>query len=251
MNILGVIPARYASTRFPGKPLALICGKPMVQKVYEQVMLSKSITMLTVATDDQRIFDAVKAFGGNVVMTASHHPNGTSRCLEATRLVQEQNPNLPFEVIINIQGDEPFIQPMQIELLATLFSNPNVQIGSLVKKIETEEALFSPHVVKVVLDQSNKALYFSRHPIPYVRGQKKHDWIKENMYYKHLGIYAFRKTVLEEVCALPVGKLEKAEKLEQLRWLENGFSIHLKTTDLESVGIDTPEDLLKLTNNPC
>ena len=251
MKVLCIIPARYASTRFPGKPLAVICGKPMIQRVFEQVIKASSVAYATVATDDLRIVNAVRGFGGNVVMTRTNHSNGTSRCFEAMEIVQKQNPALHFDVVVNIQGDEPYIQPEQIDVVANLFSNQETQIGTLIKKIDTYDDLFSPHVVKVAFDADQKALFFSRNPIPFVRNFQKNEWLKSFSFYKHIGIYAYRKKVLQQIVALKSGKLEKAENLEQLRWLENGFSIQLKITKLESIGIDTPEDLSKLTNNPC
>ncbi len=247
MKILGVIPARYASTRFPGKPLALISGKPMIQHVYESVVQTGTIDYAVVATDDKRIFDTVKSFGGNVVMTSTNHPNGTSRCFET--LVMLENRDMFFDIVINIQGDEPFIKPRQIELVTNQFKNPGTQIATLAKKIETADELFSPNVVKVVFDSNKKALYFSRSPIPFIRNKPQPEWLKEDGFYKHIGIYGFKKEVLKKTVALPQSKLEKSESLEQLRWLENGYDISLEITDMESMGIDTPDDLAKLTNN--
>ncbi len=248
MKILGVIPARYASTRFPGKPLAEIFGKPMIQHVYERVSKTKALDYTVIATDDRRIFDTVKSFGGNVVMTSTHHPNGTSRCFETQ--VMLENRDLYFDTVINIQGDEPFIKPEQVELVAKQFDNPDVQIATLVKQLKTEDELFSPNTVKVVFDKTKRALYFSRSPIPFVRNTPKNEWLKNNTFYKHIGIYGFKKEILKKIVALPQSELEKTESLEQLRWIENGFHINLEITDIESFGIDTPEDLAKLTNNP-
>jgi 3-deoxy-manno-octulosonate cytidylyltransferase (CMP-KDO synthetase) len=247
MKILGVIPARYASTRFPGKPLALISGKPMIQHVYEKVSATAIINYATVATDDKRIFDAVISFGGNAIMTSSSHPNGTSRCHETVNILE--NKNMHFDAVINIQGDEPFIKPRQIELVAKQFRNQDIQIATLAKKLENQDELFSPNVVKVVFDNNFKALYFSRNPVPFVRNKDKQEWMKNHTFYKHIGIYGFRKDILKKLTRLPESKLEKAENLEQLRWIENGYSINLEITDMESFGIDTPEDLTKLTNN--
>ncbi len=251
MKIIGVIPARYSSTRFPGKPLAKICGKPMIQRVYEQALKAKSIDYLTVATDDKRIFKTVKNFGGNAVMTSINHLNGTTRCMEAVNIFQTNNKNIHLDVIVNIQGDEPFIKPEQIELLTALFNNSIVQIGTLAKKINTENELFSPNVVKIIMDKNFNALYFSRNTIPFIRNSEKEKWLNEHQFYKHIGIYAYRLPVLQKLVSLPIGKLEKAESLEQLRWLENGIPINLAITNLDSIGIDTQDDLLKLTNNPC
>lgn len=242
LRFAGIIPARFASTRFPGKPLVNIGGKSMIQRVYEQV--SKVLTDVYVATDDQRIYDAVLAFGGRVIMTSDQHRSGTDRCYEAYT-------QLPtgFDVVINIQGDEPFIQPSQIEALKMCFEDDATQIATLVKAIasnETESLLFNPNSPKVVLDKNNCALYFSRSPIPYRRGAEEKDWASLHTYYKHIGIYAYRAQVLAEITALEPSILEIAESLEQLRWLENGYKIKVGFTDVETVGIDTPEDLEKV-----
>ncbi len=250
MKVLGVIPARYASTRFPGKPLAEICGKPMIQHVYENSLKTKGLDELVVATDDKRIYDAVVSFSGKAVLTSDEHPNGTSRCFEAVQLIEEKN-NRRFDVIINIQGDEPFIKPRQIESVITLFRRKEVSIGTLAKRITIEKELFSPHVVKVVFDNSMKALFFSRQTIPFVRNHPEKEWLQKAVFYKHIGLYGFRKEILKKITSLPQGRLENAESLEQLRWLENGIHIYLGLTEVESYGIDTPEDLSKLTNNPC
>jgi 3-deoxy-manno-octulosonate cytidylyltransferase (CMP-KDO synthetase) len=236
MKILGVIPARYASTRFPGKPLADVAGLSMIQRVYEQVEKSKSIHSTVVATDHKEVFDHVKLFG-NVCMTSQHHPSGTDRCFEAMQLQKES-----YDYVINIQGDEPFIRPEQIDLLAGLLDS-NTHIATLIKQIEDQEELFSPNVVKIVFDNQNAALYFSRSPIPHARNIPREKWLKERPYYKHLGMYAYRSDVLRKLTELPVSFLEKTESLEQLRWLENGFRIKVRETNLETIGIDTPEDL--------
>lgn len=242
LNFAGIIPARFASTRFPGKPLVDIGGKSMIQRVYEQV--SKVLNDVYVATDDERIYDAVVAFGGKVIMTSDQHRSGTDRCYEAyTKLPAE------FDVIINIQGDEPFIQPSQIEALKMCFEDETTQIATLVKPIavsETDSLLFNPNSPKVVLDKNNCALYFSRSPIPYRRGAEEKDWASLHTYYKHIGIYAYRTQVLAEITSLEPSILEMAESLEQLRWLENGYKIKVGFTDVETVGIDTPEDLEKV-----
>ena len=250
MKVLGVIPARYASTRFPGKPLAEICGKPMIQHVYENSLKTKGLDELVVATDDQRIYNAVISFSGKVVLTSGEHPNGTSRCLEAVQILEKRESGT-FDVIINIQGDEPFVKPQQIESVISLFQQKEVSIGTLAKRITDKKELFSPHVVKVVFDNDMKALFFSRQAIPFVRNYPEKDWLQKAVFYKHIGLYGYRKEVLKNITALPQGTLESAENLEQLRWLEHGVAICLGITEIESRGIDTPADLLKLTNNPC
>jgi 3-deoxy-manno-octulosonate cytidylyltransferase (CMP-KDO synthetase) len=240
---IGIIPARYASTRFPGKPLALIQGKPMIQRVYEQA--SKVLDMVYVATDDERIFRAVKEFGGRVIMTSASHSSGTDRCAEAIIRV-EQELGEQFDVVLNIQGDEPFIEPQQISLLMECFQQPQTQIATLVKIASLPDEVFNPNRPKVVMGTNQQALYFSRSPIPFVRGSEKEDWSGVVNFYLHIGLYAFRKEVLLEVTSLPQSALEKAESLEQLRWLENGFHIAVRETTYDSFGIDTPEDLAGL-----
>ncbi len=244
MNIIGIIPARYASTRFPGKPLAVINGKSMIQRVYEQANLSKSISKIIVATDDERIASHVESFGGAVCMTSPKHNSGTERCFEVVDTIKD----VEFDVVINIQGDEPYIDPTQIDLLASCFSKKEIQIATLIKKIHQNNELLSPNVVKVVTDNSKKAVYFSRSPIPYVRGTEQDEWVTKHDFYKHIGIYAYRKDILKSIVALPVSNLEKAESLEQLRWIENGFSISTELTNFESIAVDTPDDLNKLIN---
>ena len=240
--ILGVIPARFASSRFPGKPLVLIDGKSMVQRVYEQAQKAKKVQELVVATDDKRIFDHVQAFGGNVLMTDPDHISGTDRCAEVAIKYPEA------ALILNIQGDEPFIQPEQIDLLAgTLLDRPHFEIATLGKKIEAPEQLFNPNVVKVALSRHNSALYFSRQPIPYLRGYPQEKWLDQYDFYKHIGLYAFRRNTLLEVAQLPPAPLEQAESLEQLRWLSEGIPIVVGLTDIETIGIDTPEDLERLS----
>lgn len=243
MQFFGIIPARYQSTRLPGKPLAIIGGKTMIEQVYSQCLKCTALSGLAVATDDERIFAAVEAFGGKAIMTLAAHPTGTDRCFEAATKLGIDNPN--DAVIINIQGDEPFINPGQIDLLARCFDKPDVQIATLVKKITNYEDVFSSNVVKVVLDTNKRALYFSRQPIPFIRGQKHELWPIQHTYYKHIGIYAYRFSVLEKLVALKQSPLEIAESLEQLRWLENGFVINTEITDFESLAVDTPEDLQK------
>ena len=238
MNFIGIIPARYQSTRFPGKPLACIKDKPMIQWVYENV--SKTLDQVYVATDDERIMSAVEGFGGKVISTLASHQSGTDRCAEAARLLAG---NRNFDVVINIQGDEPFIKPGQIEALKDCFNDSDVQIATLVKKIETEEELFNPNRPKVVLDKEQNAMYFSRSSIPFVRGEDQRNWLLTNRFWGHVGMYAFRAEILQQLTKLPQGKLEMAESLEQLRWLENGFRIRAAETTFQTIGIDTPEDL--------
>ncbi|RDC64396.1 3-deoxy-manno-octulosonate cytidylyltransferase [Adhaeribacter pallidiroseus] len=237
MEILGIIPARYASTRFPGKPLVSIQGKTMIQRVYEQASKAK-LTQVLVATDDERIMAEVQRFGGEAVLTANHHQSGTDRCFEAYTGF-----NVPHDGIINIQGDEPFIQPEQINLLVACLENPATQLATLVKPIESAAELFNPNSPKVVLNQHHEAIYFSRQPIPYLRGAEESTWPDKHLYYKHIGIYGYRADILEQITQLPPSALEKAESLEQLRWLENGYKIATAVTYLETFGIDTPEDL--------
>lgn len=242
LRFVAIIPARYASTRFPGKPLVDIGGKTMIQRVYDQV--SKVLDDVYVATDDQRIFDKVRSFGGKVIMTSDAHRSGTDRCYEAFTKLDDW-----FDVVINVQGDEPFIQPEQIEALKNCFADEETQIATLVKKITERdgvEVLFNPNSPKVVIDKQNNALYFSRSPIPYKRGSDEKNWIAEHDYYKHVGVYAYRSEVLSQIVQMPPSKLELAESLEQLRWLENGLKIKAGFTDVETVGIDTPEDLEKI-----
>jgi len=248
MKILGIIPARYASSRFPGKPLANICGKSMIQRVYEQVSPA-SLSKVVVATDDKRIASHVTHFGGEAMLTGSQHANGTSRCLEVVEKLESNG--LFFDIILNIQGDEPLIKPEQIEQLVALFHEKETEIATLAHPISREEELFDPNAVKVVTGAGKKALYFSRQAIPFVRDQKPETWLQHAGYLKHLGIYAFRTQVLKEIVLLPAGKLENTEKLEQLRWLERGYSIKVETTDYEGFGVDTPQDLQKLINKIC
>lgn len=241
MKFIAIIPARYASTRFPGKPLAVLGGKTMIQRVYEQVV--GVLDDAVVATDDERIYEAVQTFGGKVVMTSTEHRSGTDRCQEAYAKVGEK-----YDVVVNVQGDEPFIQASQLEALKRCFENPATQIATLVKPFKEADglsALENPNSPKVVLDEASQALYFSRSVIPYLRNVPREEWLSHHTFYKHIGIYAFRAEVLREVTALPQSTLEKAESLEQLRWLENGYKIGVGITDIETIGIDTPEDLEK------
>jgi 3-deoxy-manno-octulosonate cytidylyltransferase (CMP-KDO synthetase) len=236
MKFIGIIPARYASTRFPGKPLALLGGRPVIQHVYEKAVAA--IGEAYVATDDQRIFEVVKAFGGQAVMTRSDHQSGTDRIEEACEKI-----GTDADVIINIQGDEPFVAVSQIETLKGLFNHPQTQIGTLGKRFESMEAVMNPNSPKIVTDKTGFALYFSRSVIPYIRGKEQDVWINHFPYLKHLGIYAYRRETLYEITHLPSSSLELAESLEQLRWLENGYRIRVGITEVETVGIDTPEDL--------
>jgi 3-deoxy-manno-octulosonate cytidylyltransferase (CMP-KDO synthetase) len=241
MPILGIIPARYASTRFPGKPLVEIDGKTMIHRVYEQAVQATRLKKIVVATDDERIAEEVKKFGGECIMTSDRHRSGTDRCAEAVLKVYGN-----WDAVINIQGDEPFIQPEQIDLLAALFTDATVDIGTLVKKMSDPADLDNPNTMKVVLDADGNGLYFSRSPIPFVRGVGKENWLEKHLFYKHIGIYGYRTNVLAELTKLEPGKLEIAESLEQLRWLENGYKIRTAFTTLETVSIDVPADLEKL-----
>lgn len=242
MKILGIIPARYASTRFPGKPLTMINGKSMIQRVYEQSMKSELLADVVVATDDQRIYDAVMAFGGKVMMTSSEHNSGTDRCCELIEKMTEH-----YDAVVNIQGDEPFINPEQINQIASLIATEESQIASLCKPIKDEDELFDENVVKVVFDKNFKALYFSRQTIPFLRKVEKNEksWMEQRTFYKHIGIYAYKADVLKEIAQLPQSGLELSECLEQLRWLENSYSIKMGITEYESYSIDTPQDVEK------
>lgn len=242
-TLCGIIPARYASTRFPGKPLVDIRGKSMIQRVYEQACKADRLDEVIVATDDDRIYQHVNGFGGKVMMTSTEHRTGTDRCREVLQKLEEAGKS--FDIVINIQGDEPFIDPEQINTLAGCFDDPSVQIATLRKALTNPDELFSPNIIKVVCDQHGKALYFSRSPIPYIRGKQESEWIEEQVFYKHIGIYAFRAETLHAVSTLSPSRLETAESLEQLRWLEQGYIIRVETTFAESHSIDTPEDLQK------
>jgi len=241
MKVLGVIPARYGSTRFPGKPLAMIGDKTMIHRTYLQAVKS-SLDAVVVATDDVRIFDEVRRFGGEVVMTRTDHRSGTDRCREALEKVTGD-----FQAVVNIQGDEPFIDPALIDQLVALIKRDDTELATLVKPIKEVESLQNPNVVKVVFDASGYALYFSRHPIPFVRGAVVSDWLQKTSYYHHLGIYAYKAETLRRIASLPQGRLEVAESLEQLRWLENGLRIRVAVTEpSNSIAIDTPQDLANL-----
>jgi 3-deoxy-manno-octulosonate cytidylyltransferase (CMP-KDO synthetase) len=244
MSAIGIIPARYASTRFPGKPLALIQGKPMIQWVYEGASKAGLLSKVVVATDHASIFEAVKGFGGQAVMTREDHPSGTDRCYEALSLMQQS-----FDYVINIQGDEPMIDPGQINQLCEMLAQNNASVVTLAQKISDPAEIENPNVVKVVFDATGRAMYFSRSPIPYQRNIPRQEWIQNQIYYKHLGIYGFRSDILKIIVALKPARLEKAESLEQLRWMEHGIDVHVAYTDYESFSVDTPEDLQKLINN--
>lgn len=237
MKFAVIIPARYQSTRFPGKPLAMIGHKPMIQWVYENAV--KAVSDVWVATDNEDIFETVINFGGRAVETLSTHQSGTDRCAEAARIISAES---GFDVIINVQGDEPFISPVQIEALKSCFDS-DADIATLIKRIDSEEELFNPNRPKVVTGKEMNALYFSRSPIPYIRGAGKSEWHKAHTFWAHIGMYAYRFDVLQKIAKLETGLLEKAESLEQLRWLENGFKIRTAVTGHQSMGIDTPEDL--------
>jgi 3-deoxy-manno-octulosonate cytidylyltransferase (CMP-KDO synthetase) len=244
MKILGIIPARYASSRFPGKPLVYIDGKTMIHRVYDQVKLCPQITDVVVATDHYSIYEHVEQFGGKVMMTSDTHPSGTDRCSEVLLKLGDKK----YDYVVNIQGDEPFIQPAQISLLCdTLLERPD--IATLVKKIDTLETLYNPNTPKVIFDHQMNALYFSRHPIPYMRGVDADLWLAKHKYYKHIGIYAYQAQVLLKLTKLPMSALENAECLEQLRWLEEGLKIKIAVTEFDSFGIDTPQDLENLKHN--
>ncbi|MDB5141241.1 MAG: kpsU [Mucilaginibacter sp.] len=240
MNILGIIPARFASTRFPGKPLVDIAGKSMIQRVYEQSKKCVHLSEVIVATDDTRIYDHVLKFGGEAIMTSPDHQSGTDRCAE----VALQRPQ--YNVIINIQGDEPYIDPEQIGKLAACFNNADTQIATLIKKVQNEHELFNINSPKVVINKLSEAVYFSRSPLPHIRGQEQQKWLIYYTYFKHIGIYGYRADILQQITKLPVSSLEKAESLEQLRWIENGYHIKVAETELETYAIDTPEDLINL-----
>ena len=242
LSIVAIIPARYASTRFPGKPLVHIHGKTMIQCVYDQVKSTPEITEVVVATDDDRIEAEVLRFGGKVVRTRPEHPSGTDRCFEAY-----QKLNQHFDFIINVQGDEPFIQPEQIRTLAGILT-PDAELATLIKKIEDEETLFNPNTPKVLVNTKGEAIYFSRQTIPYLRQYTdKKDWLHNHTFFKHIGMYAYRPDILAQITGLKPSALELAESLEQLRWLENGYSIRTAVTTIETAGIDTPEDLARVT----
>lgn len=240
VRALGIIPARYGSTRFPGKPLIDIAGKTMIQRVYEQALKTDLDTVI-IATDDERIENEARRIGANVVMTAPHHQSGTDRCQQAYEIFDE-----PFDVVVNVQGDEPFIRPEQINQLIACFQQPGVQIATLVKKAAHSHELFDPNRVKVVKNSRNEALYFSRSPLPFQKDKPQEQWLSHYPYFIHIGLYAYRPHILHELAQLQPSPLEKSESLEQLRWLEHGYRIKLTETDLESDAIDHPDDLKKM-----
>lgn len=239
--IVAIIPARFASTRFPGKPLVDIMGKSMIQRVYELTLKASLIDKVVIATDDGRIADHAATFGAEVVMTSPNHPSGTDRCWEALNKLDTK-----FDYVINVQGDEPFIDPLQIDTLAEVLQNEETELATLIGKVNRPEILTDPGEVKVVINSLNDALYFSRQPIPFIREVNPAEWSINHQYYYHVGMYAYRTDILEKITRLPVSPLEKAESLEQLRWLENGFSIKCALTDIESYCIETPEDIAKV-----
>lgn len=245
MNILGIIPARYASSRFPGKPLAFINGKSMIQRVYEQSKLVQQFSKVLVATDDQRIVEHVKDFGGEVIMTSDTHQSGTDRCFEVIEKLKQHEEYM--DVVVNIQGDEPFINPIQIEQVIACFQDTSVQIATLAKKIANNNDINNPNVVKVIFDAYKNAIYFSRQALPYIRNAETNEWNKHFDYYKHIGIYAYKAEILKQITELKQSKLEIAESLEQLRWLENGYKIKIEFTEFENIAIDTPEDIVFAT----
>jgi 3-deoxy-manno-octulosonate cytidylyltransferase (CMP-KDO synthetase) len=238
----GVIPARYASSRFAGKPLAIIGNKPMIQRVYEQA--SKALNKVYVATDDERIYKCVENFGGKVIITSPHHLSGTDRCSEAVAKIETETGE-KIDVVINIQGDEPFIKPEQIEALMKLFANEKVEIATLIRKTDADENLFNPNQPKVIINSMGEAIYFSRSVIPFIRDFEMSEWSKKHTFFKHIGLYAYKTKTLHEITKLPRSPLEIAESLEQNRWRENGYRIMTAITNWESIGIDTPEDLEK------
>lgn len=238
MTILAVIPARYASTRFPGKPLVDVQGKPMIQRVYENVIKSDLFTEVVVATDDERIVKVAESFGAKVVLTSKEHESGTDRCGEVIQQLQNE-----FDIVVNIQGDEPMVNPLQLKELVDVFKNPQAQIATLKSIITNEDDIANPNVVKVVTSKDGKALYFSRSTIPYNRNSTVVS------YFKHIGLYAYTSDTLKKITQLSLGELEKIESLEQLRWLENGYNIYVAESNFKNIGIDTPEDLIELNKH--
>lgn len=237
MRVLGIIPSRYGSSRFPGKPLVDLMGKSMIQRVYEQAKKCTAFDTIVVATDDDRIFDHVKSFGGEVVITSTEHESGTVRCGEVLTSFSD------YDIVVNIQGDEPLIRPEQLQLLVDLFSDESVEIGTLVKEIKQEADVRNPNRIKVVLDEKGNGIYFSRSPIPHVANTPHSAWLEKNTFFKHIGIYAWRKNTLTALLNLPACPLEKIESLEQLRWLYYGFKIRTVETTIETPNIDAPEDV--------
>jgi len=248
LRVIGIIPARYDSTRFPGKPLVIINGISMIQRVYEQAQKCEGLTKVYVATDDERIEAHVNAFGGNVIMTSPKHRTGTERVSEVAERLQHHDPGHPWDVVLNIQGDEPYINPIQIDSLISCFRDKDVQIATLIHQIDTLDELIDTNVIKVIIDKTKRALCFTRTPLPFIRGVDQKEWLKHHVYYKHIGLYAYRTQILEIISRLKPSPIEIAESLEQMRWIENGFSLHTELTDIDSISVDTPDDLLKLTN---
>ena len=243
MKFIGIIPARYESSRFPGKPLHLICGKSMIQRVYEQCKLAGVLDEIVIATDDERIVQHVKGFGGNVVLTSASHKCGTERCNEAISILNNDGIYDNEDVVINIQGDEPLINPEQISLVSSCFNKKGVALATLAKKISNSTDIFNPNTIKVVFNNFNEAVYFSRSPIPYQRGIIEKEWINSGNYYKHIGIYAYKVGMLKKITKFAQTKLELSESLEQLRWLENGLIINVAITEHDSHSVDVPEDV--------
>lgn len=243
MRFVAIIPARYASTRFPGKPLAMIGGKTMIQRVYQQT--KKALKNVYVATDDPRIEKVVNDFKGNVIMTSSQHRSGTDRVQEANDKIRQIKDD-QFDVVINIQGDEPFIQPEQIRELMNCFHDRNTEIATLIRRITSNEEIFNPNLPKVITDRNDYAIYFSRSPIPYIRNHDSPEWLDYHSFYKHIGIYAYQTHILNEITTLEPSPLELAESLEQNRWIENAYKIKAVTTEYENYPVDTPDDLEKL-----
>lgn len=242
--MIGIIPARYQSTRFPGKPLVDIKGKTMIQRTWEQA--KNALSNVAVATDDQRIKDVVESFGGTAIMTSPNHHSGTERCAEAVKVISEIT-GTDYDVVINIQGDEPFIQPRQIELLADCFQDSDTGIATLIKKISLNDEIFNPSLPKVIIGNDSYAIYFSRSPIPYIRGKDRERWIDSHIFYRHIGMYGYTTKILQEITRLEPSSLEMAESLEQNRWLESGYKIKICKTDLDTISIDTPDDLKRIT----
>lgn len=237
----GIIPARFASTRFPGKPLIDLAGKSMIQRVYDRCLLSKSLSDIIIATDDEIIFEHVKTFTDRVCMTSTNHPSGTDRCAEVVSQL-----NISSDVVVNIQGDEPLINPNQIDSLVNCFADKQTQIATLVREIIDNEVLFNSNTPKVILDSNQFAIYFSRETIPHLRNIDKSEWLEKHTFYQHIGIYAYQTSILNSLTQLEPSKLEKAESLEQLRWIENGYKIKTATTSEETFAIDTPEDIARV-----